>query len=313
MTQLEQDLELAYALIEDREKITKYYSQFYRIWPFTTVNMAEYLSAFDLENKSCATIQGSSDHIFELFLKNPQKILGIDTNPLTGHYGYLKMAAFGALSTPEEFLKFFRWNDYPKFCHNNYKAFDKDTFQEMTKYLSGDSKLFWEDLFRKYDPIKIRTNLFSKDEENNRAIAKALTYLTPENYAYIRNNIENMNYSFMCADVRELADTLSEKIDFLTLSNLIIYADSMFPDDPVQGYKYLVESLSRCLNDNGQIVAGYLYEIENEEDSRDIYKSAIRDAIFTGSEYYYHYVKSMQDLHRDSQSDIHDACLIYSR
>lgn len=43
MTKLEQDLALAHALIEDREKFTEYYWQFYRMWPFTTINMREYL------------------------------------------------------------------------------------------------------------------------------------------------------------------------------------------------------------------------------------------------------------------------------
>lgn len=83
MTKLEQDLELAHALIENREKFDEYYWQFYRMWPFTTINMKEYLGPFDLENKKCVTIQGSSDHIFELFLKRPHKIIGVDTNPLT--------------------------------------------------------------------------------------------------------------------------------------------------------------------------------------------------------------------------------------
>ena len=313
MTKLEQDLELAYAIIENREKFNDYYWQFYRMWPFTTINMSEYLQPFNLENKSCATIQGSSDHIFELFLKKPKQILGIDTNPLTEYYYYLKLAAFGALASPEEFLKFFRWNDYPKFCKNNYSVFDKDVFQEISKYLMGDNKEFWADLFRKYEPIKIRTKLFSKDEENNNALYQALNYLSPENYEYIRNNIDKINYSFLCTDVRILADQLAENQDFITLSNLIIYAHNMFPDNPAHGFKWLVERLAQKLNNNGQIVVGYLYDIENEHDYREIYKSSIRDDVFIEPEFSYHYVRRMHDLHCNQESNEHDACLIYTK
>lgn len=314
MTKLEQDLKLAHELIEDKEKFIEYYWQFYRMWPFTTINMKEYLDPFDLENKKCVTIQGSSDHVFELHLKKAQKIIGVDTNPLTEHYCYLKLAAFAVLDNPEAFLKFFRWNDYPKFCEYNRSVFDKDTFEEISKYLEGDSKLFWEDLFRNYEPIKIRTMLFNKvDEENNRTLYNALNYLTPENYEYIRKTREQINFSFMNSDIKTLANELTENQDFMTLSNLIIYAHDMYPDNPLQGFKGLIEKLSTKLSKNGQIVVGYLYDIEDEEGCLDIYKSALRDAVFTEPEYSYNYFKRIHDLHCDQETESHDACLIYTK
>ena len=314
MTKLEQDLELAHALIEEKEKYVEYYSQFYRIWSFTTINMRGYLDPFDLENKKCVTIQGSSDHVFEIFLKRPSKIIGVDTNPLTGHYGYLKLAAFAVLASPEEFLHFFRWYDYPKFCKNNYNAFDKDMFQDIAKHLNGDSKLFWEDLFRSYEPIQIRTKLFNAvDEENNRALYKALSYLSRENYEYIRNNRDKLNFSFMNTDIRTLADELPENQDFMTLSNLIIYAHTMYPNNPLQGFKELIEKLAQKLNTNGHIVAGYLYDIEDEEDVRDVYKKAARDSVFKEPEYSYNYFERMHDLHCNQESESHDASLVYTK
>lgn len=314
MTKLEQDLALAHALIEDSEKYVEYYWQFYRMWPFTTINMQEYLKPIDLENKKCITIQGSSDHIFELFLKRPEKIIGVDTNPLTEYYYYLKLAAFAVLSNPQEFLKFFRWYDYPSFCKNNYKVFDKDIFQEMSKYLIGDSKPFWEELFRIYEPIKIRTNLFkSTDEHNNLALYQALSYLSIENYEYIRNNRQKINFSFMNTDVRHLADELTEEQDFMTLSNLIIYAHCMYPDNPIQGFKQLIINLSKKINKNGQIIVGYLYDSENEDDCREIYKQELRNLVFQEPEYTYYYVKKMHDLQCNYESKNHDACLIYTK
>lgn len=314
MIKLEKDLELAHSLIEDKEKFVDYYWQFYRMWPFTTLNMKEYLKPFDLKNKKCITIQGSSDHIFELFLKRPKKIIGVDTNPLTEYYFYLKLAAFKVLPNPEEFLKFFRWHDYPKFCKNNYKAFDKDIFQEISKYLIGNSKLFWEDLFRNYESIEIRKNLFkATDEHNNRALFQALNYLSIENYEYIRSNTEKINFSFKNIDIKILSRKIREKQDFITLSNLIIYAHCMYPDNSLKGFKNLIVDLSKMLNKNGKIIVGYLYDIENENDCREIYKQTLRDTVFQGSEYTYYYVKKMHDLQCERESENHDAALIYTK
>lgn len=313
MSKLDSDLELAHALIEDREKINKYFWQFYRLWPFTTINMKEYLAPFDLCDKTCATIQGSSDHIFEIFLKHPKKIIGIDTNPLTEHYFYLKLAAFKVLENPTEFFNFFRWYDYPDTYLYNYHAFDKDIFESISKYLKSDSLAFWEDLFRNYKPYDIRTKLFARDEGNNEEITGALSYITPENYEYIRNNLDKLDFTFLNEDIRTLAPKLETNLDFLTLSNLIIYADSMYPDYPVFGYKKMIEDLSSKINDGGNIVVGYLYDIENEEDGRDIYQSSIRDTVFNEKEYSYEYVKRMRDLHRARPSNNHDAALIYTK
>lgn len=314
MTKLKKDLELAHALIEDREKIKEYYSLFDRMWPFTTINMKEELAPFDLKNKKCITIQGSSDHIFELFLKQPSEIFGFDTNPLTEYYYYLKNAAFAVLETSEDFLKFFRWHDYPKFCKNNYQAFDKDIFQELEKYLIRDAKIFWKELFECHSPIEIRSNLFNQyDETNNQALYQALNYLSEENYQYIRENRDKINFHFENIDIRNLSASLTKNYDFITLSNIILYAHYMYKENHLQKFKELIGELSKKLNINGNIVVGYLYDIENENDVRDIYKQQIRDCIFTEPEYSYYYFRKMHDLHCNRETDNHDACLVYTK
>ena len=314
MTKLKEDLELAHAIIEDKQIVRKYYSLFEKMWPFTTINMRNYLEPFDLEEKKCMTIQGSSDHIFELFLKHPETITGFDTNPLTEYYYYLKHAAFAVLRNSEEYLKFFRWYDYPRYCHNNYEAFDKDVFLEIEKYLIGDAKLFWKELFECHDHVMIRKNLFNEyDETNNQALYQALTYLDEENYQYIRRNRNKINFNFINMDIRIITEQLIENYDFITLSNLIIYTNYMYESNQLEEFKKLIETLSQRLNDNGNIVVGYLYDLENEEDYRDIYKSKIRDLIFAPPEYHYHYFTKMRDLHCDRTTNNHDAILIYTK
>lgn len=314
MTKLEQDLELAHTLIQDKNKYREYYGLFEKMWPFATINMKEYLQPFDLKDKKCITIQGSSDHIFELFLKNPKEIIGVDTNPLTEYYYYLKQASFAVLENSEQYLKFFRWHDYPRFCKNNPDAFDRDIFEEISKYLIGDAKVFWEELFLCYEPKKIRKSLFNEgDETNDYALYRILNYLSEENYQYIRKNRNKINFSFINADIRNLIDKLPENYDFLTLSNVIIYAHYMYKNNHIEEFKKLIEILSTKLNKDGNIVVGYLYDIENEEDYRDIYKKDIRDEIFFETEYSYNYFKKMRDFHCGRDSKNHDACLIYTK
>jgi len=314
MTKLEKDLEIAHALIQDTNKYREYYSLFEKMWPFATINMKGYLEPFELENKKCMTIQGSSDHIFELFLKHPEKIIGIDSNPLTEYYYYLKQAAFAVLENSEQYLKFFRWIDYPSFCKNNMHVFDKDIFEEICKYLQGEAKVFWEELFICYDPKKIRKGLFNEiDETNNNALYKALNYLSEDNYQYIRKNREKINFQFLNTDIRNIDKELTETFDFITLSNIIIYAHYMYKENHIQEYKKLIELLSKKLNKDGNIVAGYLYDVENEEDYRDIYNKSIRDSIFYEPTYKYCFFKKMRDLHCARDTENHDACLIYTK
>ncbi|MCH5167584.1 MAG: DUF3419 family protein [Erysipelotrichales bacterium] len=315
MTKLERDLKLAHDLIEDKAERTPYYYHFYRMWAMATLNIKAYLEPFDLEDKTVATIQGSSDHVFELALKKPKKIIGVDTNPLTEYYYFLKDAAFAVLLTPEEFLKFFRWYEYPDFTYNNNKhAFDKNIYQEISKYLTHDYKTFWNDLFDNYDPIKIRTKLFNEtDEYSSKALCEALNYLSEENYEYIRQNRDKIDFSFLNADIRVLADELPEDIDFITLSNVILYANKMFPLYPLEYFKEVVKKIATRLKDDGVIVVGYLYDIENELDARLIYKAKYRDQVFIPPEYSYHTFERMNGLAHNNKSNYHDATLIYTK
>ena len=307
MANLEEDLIFASKLIEDKEKCGEYFSIFNRLWPFATVNMKEYLEPYNLEGKTCVTLQGSSDHIFELALKNPKEIIGFDINPLTGYYGNLKIAALKALKTQEEYLTFFRNKGYSN------KLFNKETFKEISKYLEGNAKIFWEELFQTYSSWQIRENLFSKDEGNWSEIKGALNYITPENYAYLKNNIQNINFTFMNTDVKELASRLPYNVDFITLSNLIIYAQGLFPENTLENWHRLIELLALRLNKDGHIIAGYFYDIENEDDYRDMYNKKLRDKIFNSSSYSYHLFTKMDDLARQKTSSNHDATLVYTK
>ena len=110
-----------------------------------------------------------------------------------------------------------------------------------------------------------------------------------------------------------LNDHITEPFDFLTLSNLNLYAHHMFKQEPVQNWKKLVEYLSKQLNSDGHIVAGYFYDIENENDYREIYHQKVRDKVFLGDSYDYHYFTKMNDLCCGKTSNHHDGILVYTK
>lgn len=316
MTDVKKDIEFAKTLIEGKQYIESpddYLRRFCKIWPFADIKMEEYLKHFDLKDKVCATIQGSSDHIFELHLKGAKKIIGIDTNPLTQYPFYLKQAAFKVLETKEDFIKFFSYFDTIGPCANNPNSFDRDIYLEIEKYLTDRGKIFWHELFNNYDPLKIRKNLFQLfDEPKPYVLVKIVKYLEQESYEYLRKNAENINFEFLNVDIRNLNDSLNEKVDFITLSNLILHAKSMFGENHLEKYRDMVESLGAILNNDGTIVAGYIYGIDEEEPSYvcDICNKKIRDKVFSDSSFSYEYFDSYIKLYQRNDKT-HDACLIY--
>ena len=295
-------------LIENKEKCGEYFTIFNHIWPFTTINMKEYLKPYNLENKICVTLQGSSDHLLELALKKPKQIIGFDINPLTSEYGYLKLAAIKGLKSYQEYLNFFRFNgiDYSS-------VFAEETFKTISNYLPKESQIFWQEIFANYSSCQIRENLFSKDEGNINELKGCLNYLSANNYNYLKDNIDNINFSFINTDVKDLTSKLPCKVDFITLSNLIIYAEQLFPENTLENWQKLIENLATKLNKDGYIMGGYLYDIENENDYRQIYHKEKRDKVFNLPKYSYEYVTRTTDLARMSKSQSHDATLVYTK
>lgn len=227
---------------------------FLRIYPFTNENISAYINLFDLKDKSLLTVGSSSDQAINAILKDCKDITLLDINPFTKYYFYLKKAALLTLSY-EDFCKFFCYIDYPKvFKYNNdcfnYESYNK--LKNLLKELDEESYLFWDTLFDAFQPIEIRKNLFSNDEERVSVVKRINPYLNDENkYNEIKIKIRDINPKFINGDIFKIQ--LERTYDNILLSNVGTYHS-------IEDNKKLIQRLDRNLNMGGKMLACYLYK-----------------------------------------------------
>ena len=106
--------------------------RFNSIYPFTSENIAGYMSTLDLTDKKIITVTGSTDHILNAVLQGATKITTFDINPLTKPYMDLKISAIKNLSY-EKFLKFLLFESDMYLDYNIISSLD----------MSHESKMFW--------------------------------------------------------------------------------------------------------------------------------------------------------------------------
>lgn len=227
---------------------------FQMIYPFTTENISGYIDLFNLDNKSLLTIGSSGDQVINASLFNCIDQTVIDINPFTKYYFYLKKAAILSL-TYQEFLDFFLYNDYPKFCHNNKQVFNKETFDRLKNILKiedYDSFYFWNELLSCYDGETIRKELFSDDEDRDIVLKKVNLYMrNPIYFEKTKTSIGEVNPIFVCDDIMKV--NLNRNYDNIFLSNLGLYFG-------IDKLKMLIEKLYPYAKE--QILLCYLYQTE---------------------------------------------------
>ncbi len=170
------------------EKCDNNYANSFRfsaIYPFTTENIKAYLSLFNLKDKSLFTVGSSGDQALNAILSGSNDITVFDICPFAREYFYLKRAAIQTF-TMDDFLRFFCLKDYPKKFFNNKHVFDAKAYlkiSEVLKIISDETEYFWTEMFRRYNGITIRKQLFIPDGNDFGLIKNTNNYLNSvENY-----------------------------------------------------------------------------------------------------------------------------------
>lgn len=302
------NLKIARNIIRDNQ--VKELGEFQKIHSFTTENIKGSLETLDLKDKDILTVLSSSDQLLEMFLRGARSIDTFDINPLTEEYLYLKIAAILSISKTE-FIRSFnirKLQTLPikddKYSLDQYKL-----LTTMEDQLSHNS-YFWEAIFAK-NMINI-SKLFYPKPLSPRTLPKVLTYLDKDNYKYLRNNIADLNHSYVKTNLLNIPQLIDKKYDLIYLSNIIEYANSIFKNEPLENMKELINNLSSLLNPNGKIVS-YIYSIETESTESPIWQPDYRNRIFTGEEYSYEIFQSIDDIKCNLNTKNHDACLIYTK
>lgn len=230
-----------------------YFKGFSSIYPFSTENISGYIDSFKLEGKSLLTVGSSADQALNAILKNCKDITVLDINPYTKYYYYLKSSGIIELSK-EEFLRFFRYQDYPKTFKKNKEVFNKETYNKLKKtlrLLDYESYLFWDELLSTYKGEYIRNKLFSLDEEKTPIIENMNPYLEDENYKELKSKIKKSTPEFIIGNI--FKKDIDKTFDNIWLSNIGTYISRHF-------LKIMTDKTSNLLNEDGILLISYLYE-----------------------------------------------------
>ena len=252
----------------------RYISEFSKIYPFTTENIAGYIDYFDFDDKSLLTVGSSGDQILNAFYNGARDITLFDINEYAKYYVYLKIAAILSLSY-KEFKAFFFRHGLTPFVRNHH-MFSPELYEKIKgnlRLLDYESFLFFDELFSLYDPTKIRERMFDDDEDRNVVIKGMNKYLKDEeSYNKLQAIIRKISFRYINGNIFE--EDVNGKFDNIFLSNLCTVAN-------LEQLKSLLQKLDRNnLNSGGSIQLGYLWNAsfdseEYKDDWKEIYKMPI--------------------------------------
>ena len=226
---------------------------FSRLYPFTTENISGYIEQFDLNNKSFLTVGSSGDQVINVSLFNCKDQTVIDICPYTKFYFYLKKAAIMTFDY-EEYLSFFCYKDYPKFCNDNKLVFEKSKYEKLKsilRLLDFESFLFWDELFSLYSPITVRKQIFDADEDRSTVLKGMNLYMRDiDFYNRVKKSIRDINPTFIIQDLFDIE--IDGVYDNILLSNIGKY-------HKVEEFKLLIDKIANNLSVGGKMLICYLY------------------------------------------------------
>lgn len=231
--------------------------RFESIYPFTTENIAGYMEELDLVNKKVITVTGSGDHVINAIVQGARNITTFDVNPLCEYYLDLKLAA----------IKYFEYEGFLEFLLNREnKCLDYDSFRKLE--LKDSSKDFFERKYfeNNYDGKALRNSLlFINKYFNLESKIKQNLYLDKKRYEELRGEIDKVIIRFISSNLKDLK--LTDKYDYMFLSNIADYLSLMFTDNYLENYYSLLKRF-----DVERIYFAYLYDFYKKE-----YRSVIDD------------------------------------
>lgn len=232
------------------------------IYRNTNENIQGYLLQLPIKNSDILTVASSGDHALLSWLNGAKSVETYDLNHLAKFYQELKLSGYQSLSF-DDFYKFF-FTD---------KGFTYEIFEKIIT-LPPDAEMFWQYLFDYNDDYAIIDSpLFSNFEYNFNALAKSNPFLKKENYQ-TKKPINNLTF-YQC-DALKLSTILKKKYDIIMLSSIPNFINQF---RNLLCFREYLEKLSEFLNDDGIIIANYLYNIGNKNDvfkNDDLIKKAFQ-------------------------------------
>lgn len=235
---------------------------FNKLYSFTTENIKDYISSFDLNNKSLLTVGSSADQAINAILNGCKDVTIMDINPFVKYYFNLKKAGMLTLNYKQFMDYFFDYGLSPM-------LFSKDIYEKLRKVLSVldlDSLLFWDNLYKNNNSKVIRYRLFKDDVMETRSLKEFNPYLSDEfKFKKTRRRISNINLKFINGNILDADKWLMNcKFDNIFLSNIYDYVKDNADD--LYRFRLIINYLIKNMNNQGKLMISYLYGI-NKTDS----------------------------------------------
>ncbi len=261
----------------------------WKLYAFTTENIAGYITNFNLKNKKVLCVAGSGDHIINSILCGCKNIDAFDINRNALFFAELKLLMLKQLSF-EEYLDFFMIDGGSPFCFQTYLKYKKQLSNEASKYFDSLYKTY------NFNGSDVRAGeVFNNKYDTRQNKLRYNLYLTKENFYKAKQNCQGVSVTLIEGDLKNLK--FSKNYDIILLSNISDYI-SNFGNNYLQKYFNIILPLK---TKNNNIVFGYVYDVENNIKRSEIDYSDKRENIFTKSKY--EYAEFIFDSAIDSKKD----------
>lgn len=257
------------------------FEKYCRMYIMTTENIREFLTQYDLNNKDILCVAGSGDQMLNAYALGAKSVTLFDVNPLAFAQAKLKKAAVTTL-TYEEFEYFFS----PE--HKN-TLFDPYLFDKISECLDENTTDLFKTIFTKHPGMDAFMNFYFRFYAKFRKQQDLNYYLyEEENYKKLQSIIESKNLNCLETPITNLKEKIqNDSFDYILLSNISDSIERIWDKNSLKNFKRLIHSLSKNLNKDGLIQAGYIYSLYSCEDSNiPIFANdEEREKIFTPDEF----------------------------
>lgn len=279
------DIEKIEKLIEQNCSLSSEFGRYSKSYLHTTENIASFLSFCSIEGKDILTVAGSGDQLLNAYAMDAKSVDVFDINVLTKFTLDLKISAVLALEY-NEFINFF----FPEFG----LFFNNTLFSKVYRYLDEETKELFNVLIKKYGKVKTISLIYYSIFPSFYKMKEMNVYLEEEMYYKLKNNLKDITYKFINADILALKSKLDKSYDVIMFSNISDSIDDIFStyeNESLKKFKRLIHEYIQYLKSYGIIEVGYVYENYRNHENQSAFVNKIkRQGIFTTDEFYSLYV-----------------------
>lgn len=263
------------------------FSEYNKIYSFTTENITGYFPKFNFKEKSVLTVGASGDHLINAYLLGANNVKCFDINLLAQYFTELKVAylknhgftAFKDFFMRDKGEELFSYSDYMKV---------KGDISFQARYFFNCAYEYFNSNGKKLRESEIFNNLH---DEQQRKISNNLYLENEVSYSKAQKCIKEGCYNWVSSSLKDLGQELDENemFDLIILSNISDYTHLMFnTDDYLSEFKSLIVSeLLGKLKIGGKMVFAYIYDFDNKNESKkrnEINNHKRRKEVFEGIE-----------------------------